>query len=188
MFLGYAVTAGTLAQLFTACQQAPKSGAGAGRVFTAAQLALLGEITETILPRTITPGAKDMNVAAFIDESAATVMTAEERTRWTEGLASLDADCTAKTGKSFMQCTAAERERYLLAIDQAAGAYPPSVWGITLVANPEPVGFFRHVKSLTLFGYFTSKQIQTEVLRYDPVPGAFIGCMPLEGKNSWAEA
>jgi hypothetical protein len=61
------------------------------------------------------------------------------------------------------------------------------VWGISLVANPEPVGFFRHVKSLTLFGYFTSQKIYTEVLRYDPVPGAYIGCVPLDGKNSWAE-
>jgi hypothetical protein len=24
-------------------------------------------------------------------------------------------------------------------------------------------------------------------LHYDPVPGAYIGCMPLDGQNSWAE-
>lgn len=188
LFLGYTVTAGALAQIFTACQHEPKSNAvGSDQFFNAEQLDLLGEITETILPKTTTPGAKDMNVAAFIDQSAQTVMTKEQQQDWVTGLKKLDDDCKAKTGKSFVKCTPEERSAYLLEIDKAAGAYPPSVWGISLVANPEPVGFFRHVKSLTLFGYFTSQEIYTKHLRYDPVPGAYIGCVPLEGKNSWAE-
>jgi Gluconate 2-dehydrogenase subunit 3 len=189
LFLGYTVTAGALAQIFTACQNEPKAGATTvGGFFNAEQMGLLGEITETILPKTNTPGAKEMNVPAFIDQSAKTVMTAEEQKQWVAGLKKLDDDCKAKTGKSFVKCSPEERSAYLLEIDKAAGAYPPSVWGITLVANPEPVGFFRHVKSLTLFGYFTSQKIYTEVLRYDPVPGAYLGCIPLEaGEYSWSE-
>lgn len=188
LFLGYTVTAGGLAQIFTACQNEPKAATGAsGGFFSAEQMELLGEITETILPKTTTPGAKEMNVAAFIDQSAQTVMTKEQQQDWVNGLKKLDEDCKAKMGKSFVKCSPEERSAYLLEIDKAAGIYPPSVWGISLVANPEPVGFFRHVKSMTLFGYFTSQEIYTKHLRYDPVPGAYIGCIPLEGLNSWAE-
>jgi Gluconate 2-dehydrogenase subunit 3 len=187
VFLGYSVTAAALSEIFAACQRAPDSKSGSGTFFDAGQLALLDAITETILPRTTTPGARDMKVAAFIDASAATVMTHEQQKQWVDGLRKLDADCATRIGRSFLQCTPDERARYLLEIDKAAGRYPPSVWGISLVAHPEPVGFFRHVKSLTLFGYFTSQKIFTEVLRYDPVPGAFRGCVPLEGKNSWSE-
>lgn len=188
LFLGYAATAGAFAQIFTACQNEPKAAAGAaGGFFNAEQMELLGEITETILPKTTTPGAKDMNVPAFIDKSVKTLMKPEEQQEWAAGLKKLDDDCKAKTGKSFVQCSPEARSAYLLEIDKTAGAYPPSVWGISLVANPEPVAFFRHLKSMTLFGYFTSQKIYTEVLRYDPVPGAYLGCIPLEGQNSWAE-
>ncbi len=186
LFLGYSVTAGAFAQIFTSCQNEPKAGA-AGGFFNAEQMELLGEITETILPKTTTPGAKELNIAQFIDKSATTVMSTEQQQDWATGLKKLDDDCKAKTGKSFVKCSPEERTNYLLEIDKTAGAYPPSVWGITLVANPEPVGFFRHLKSMTLFGYFTSEEIYTKHLRYDPVPGAYIGCMPLEGQNSWAE-
>ena len=70
LFLGYSVTAGAFAQIFTACQNEPKGGSGKGQFFNAEQMDLLGEITETILPKTTTPGAKEMNVPAFIDQSA----------------------------------------------------------------------------------------------------------------------
>jgi hypothetical protein len=42
-------------------------------------------------------------------------------------------------------------------------------------------------KELTLLGFFTSEPGATQVLQYDPVPGAYHGCVPLEevGKT-WA--
>ena len=44
LFLGYSVTAGAFAQIFTACQNEPKGGSGKGQFFNAEQLELLGEI------------------------------------------------------------------------------------------------------------------------------------------------
>ena len=72
-------------------------------------------------------------------------------------------------------------------MDKEAAKFPPNLWGIVLDPKPAPITFFRRMKSLTLMGYFTSEKIAKEVLVYDPVPGTYIGCMPYNGQNSWAE-
>jgi hypothetical protein len=49
--------------------------------------------------------------------------------------------------------------------------------------------FILMTKELTLLGFFTSQVGATQVLQYDPVPGAFHGCVPLaEAGNgkTWA--
>ena len=51
-----------------------------------------------------------------------------------------------------------------------------------------PVGFYRSLKSMVLWGYLSSEQIGTEVLVYDPVPGEYDGDYPLSetGGRSWS--
>lgn len=39
--------------------------------------------------------------------------------------------------------------------------------------------FYLRFKQLALSGYFSSKIVGTEVTNYDPVPGAYLGCIPL---------
>ena len=53
------------------------------------------------------------------------------------------------------------------------------------VTNPS---FFLLLKELTLLGFFASEPGATEVLNYDPVPGGYTGCAPLEevGGKTWA--
>ena len=54
--------------------------------------------------------------------------------------------------------------------------------------NPREEPFFYLLKSTTLLGFFTSEVGATEVLNYDPVPGNYDGCIPLEsvGGKTWA--
>ena len=57
----------------------------------------------------------------------------------------------------------------------------------TKPAPPRP--FVLMMKELTMLGFFTSKPGATEVLQYEPVPGAYKGCLPLsEAGNgkTWA--
>ena len=47
--------------------------------------------------------------------------------------------------------------------------------------------FFLMLRELATTGYFHSEQGATQVLRYDPIPGAFRGCVPLaEIGRGWA--
>jgi len=47
--------------------------------------------------------------------------------------------------------------------------------------------FLFSVRYYTLFGYYTSKKVGKEVLNYDPFPGVYQGCVPIdEIGNGWA--
>lgn len=44
----------------------------------------------------------------------------------------------------------------------------------------QSLGFYRSFKSLAIRGYCTSKEIGSEVLKYEPIPGPYQGCIPFE--------
>jgi hypothetical protein len=154
--------------------------------FTVDQASLLSSITETILPKTHTPGAVETGVPQFIDKAVPALFDAETQQKIRDGLDQLDRMATTTFGKKFSICSVEERNSLLLELDRKAGTYPLSLWGITLEQS-KPVGFFRDLKSLTLMAYFTSVEIGKGVLRYDPVPGDYQACIPLDGLNSWNE-
>ena len=59
------------------------------------------------------------------------------------------------------------------------------LWG-NKVKDEGEVAFYRQFKGLVLFGYFSSEAVGKNVLNYDPVPGKFVGCMPLsEVGSAW---
>lgn len=185
---GYALTSASLSSLFLSCQSEAKLDWQP--VFLPKNEAYtLAEVTETILPKTSTPGAKELGVPQFIDKMLKEVLGEGDQKAFVEGLKQIEAEAKEKHGKTFAECSVEERNAMLLALDEAAAKQPPppSVWGITL-GVPPPTPFFRQLKSLTLLGYYTSEEVGKNILRYDPVPGDYIACMPLkEGENTWAE-
>jgi hypothetical protein len=186
LFLGYAVSTSALSETFMACSQEAKLD-WKPAFLSNDQAASIAEITETILPKTKTPGAKELGVPQFIDKMLKDLLSAEEQKDFLAGLEKLEADCKKAYGKSFVKCTPQQRQEFLTKLDVEAEKLPPSVWGIRL-APPSPTPFFRRVKELTLLGYFTSQKIGKEVLDFDPMPGGYVACMPLTaGMNAWNE-
>lgn len=187
LFLGYSLSAGALSELFIACQK--EAQLNWKPVFLSNNQAnLIAEITETILPKTETPGAKELGVPQFIDKMLKDMLSEEDQKAFVEDLEKFDKSCEEAYKKPFIECTQTEKEAFLLKADKEAGKLPPSAWGITLVAKPEPISFFRRLKSLTLLGYYTSEKVGKEILSYDPIPGEFIACMPLDKVgNAWNE-
>ena len=45
--------------------------------------------------------------------------------------------------------------------------------------------YFKDLKSLTQWGYFSSKIGITKGLRYNPIPGYYKGCVPYNGEIAW---
>jgi hypothetical protein len=188
--MGYAVSMTAATDLFLSCQSEAKVSLDWKPAFLSDRQAhILAEVAETILPKTQTPGAKELGVPQFIDKMLKALLTEGDQKEFVEGLEKLEKDCKAMQGKTFTACTPQERESFLTKIDKEAASAPttPSVWGITL-GNPIPPPFFRKLKGMVLFGYFTSEKVGKEVLTYDPVPGDFIGCIPLKDVgNAWTE-
>lgn len=151
-----------------------KSTAGGAVAFTPEDIAFLNEVAETILPKTDTPGAKEANVGEFMTVIVKDCYKPEEAKVFMEGMAALKA-------KSFMELNSEERTKMLTALDAEAKAFQEK-------KKPEEMPhYFRLMKELTLWGFFTSELGATKVLRYVAVPGKFEGCVDYKkGEKAWA--
>lgn len=168
---GTAMIGGT--GLLTGCASRPPAPA----TFSAANIALLDEIAETILPRTDTPGAKDAQVGAFMSVFVTDCYTLHERAIFHNGLISLEESCMVSYDRSFMNLQPAERTAFVNQLDRDARA---------AVARGE-THYFTMIKQLTLFGFFTSKPGATQVLRHIPIPGRYDGALAYKpGDRGWA--
>lgn len=164
---------------------------GADRAFAAdadvgatspAQVALLGEIAETILPRTDTPGAKDAQVGAYAARYAAACYTSVNLAILLAGLDDLDARSRAINGAAFMHSTSAQKQKLLAEIDAEAKHHARVFGG----DGDSPPHWFTLCKQLVLLGFFTSEAGETRVARYRPVPGPYKGVVPYRGETFWA--
>jgi len=107
----------------------------------------------------------------FIDSSIKEFLTEEERTGLMAGLELIAEKAKTDHGKSFGELSTEQKEATLLAIDAMGGE-----------AN-----IFRMLQGMTKQVYFTSEVGATQFLKYDPVPGAYKGCVPLsEVGGTWA--
>ena len=158
--------------------------AAAGVSFTDAEIATLDEIAETILPRTQTPGAKDAATGAFMARFVNDCYTARQQATFRAGLADID----KRAGGSFVALAPDARSTLLRTLDAEARKRAVEVsetgTGETAKAMPHP---FTMIKQLAIFGFFTSKQGATEVLKYVAVPGRYDGDMAYApGTPAWA--
>jgi hypothetical protein len=147
--------------------------AAQGAGLTQAQVALVGAIAERILPRTDTPGAVDVGVPAFISRLYADFMSSAEQKMLIAGLASVEAAAKSSGGQSFTELPAARQDELLR--------------GIAKAEQEQEQSPFRLIRSATILGYFTSEQVGKNVLHYDPVPGGYESCIPIEkvGRRNW---
>jgi len=86
--------------------------------FTVADVALLDEIAETILPETSTPGAKAAKTGAFIALMVTDTYTVRSQDVFREGLRKLNEACSRDHGVDFMTATAAQRRLLAEALDR----------------------------------------------------------------------
>ena len=176
---------------------APRTGAAF--VLTDAQRALVSEIAEHIIPRTSTPGAKDAKVGPFIELMLKDCYRAQEQQNFLDGLADADEKAQKTHGKKFLETTTAEQVALLTTIEKETMEMMKNA-NIKQVKVGDNVDkevitdkkmkgtpFWRLMKELTLFGYFTSEEGATKALDYVPIPGRYDGCIPLKkGQKAYA--
>lgn len=147
------------------------------------QALLVTEVAEIIIPKTETPGAKDVGVPAFIDLVLKDCYSKEDQDRFLAGLQEFDNGAKQAYGSLFMDLDTTQRLEHVKKVHDAA----IEIERTTQPAPKRP--FVLLTKELTMLGFFTSKAGATEVLQYDPVPGAYKPCVPLKeaGKGrTWA--
>jgi hypothetical protein len=165
----------------TGCKSPDKKADGAAVNFDNKQVAMLDEISETIIPTTNTPGAKAAKVGSFMAMMVKDCYEEKNQKAFMDGLDKIDAATDKKFNKSFMEADAKQRHDILVALDSEQKEYMKNK------KDKDPVHYFRLMKELTLLGYFTSEIGATQAARYVDIPGRYEGCVPYKkGDKAWA--
>ena len=132
-----------------------------------AQLAFIGALGDTILPRTDSPSATDVAVPAFVDVIVSENYSDPERAAFLKGLDAIDAQVRVATGSSFADLTPDARGTQVQTLESATDR------------RSEPTRTYWRLKSLIVHGYFTSEPVMKGVLKVEIMPGAFNGSAPM---------
>lgn len=135
--------------------------------FSSEQIQLLAQLTGMIIPADDhSPGAREAKVSLFIDLMVAH-SGKDVQDEWGSGLRLVEAEAQKRSGKSFLECGAAEQDRILAAM--AAGESEPKT-GLER--------FFARLKLMSIDGYYTSAIGIHRELEYkgNAVLSEFPGC------------
>jgi hypothetical protein len=124
-------------------------------VFNAHQNETVTTICELIIPQTTTPGAKAARVNEFIDTFLGS-LNASRRQEFLEGLQWIDQRSQQLFQKLFAKATTQQQTELLTRLDVTHS-----------LEDPTGENFFRQIKSLTVYGYYTSKIGLEEELRFE---------------------
>lgn len=146
--------------LLESCEQS-----GPSSLLSADYQELLSTIVDIILPKTPeSPGAKEANVQHFVALIIEDCYEDEDRNKIVTGLNNLLAD-------GFLKKSSREQFDMLNQLDQDALS--------------DESHYFKDLKGLTQWGYFSSELGITQGLRYNPIPGRYKGCEPYNGEIAW---
>jgi len=181
LVMGAAVSSSTIIAFLQGCKSTPALNYKPV-FFTEDQARLISEVAEIILPRTDTPGAKDVGVPNFIDMLINDCYKPEDQKEFVDGLTKFDEEAKKSYDNSFVSMDADKQKEYVKKVhSEAIEARKKD--------KDAPRPFILKLKELTMLGFFTSEPGATQVLQYNQVPGAYHGCVPLsEAGNgkTWA--
>ncbi len=129
---------------------------------------MLAELTETILPKTDSPGARDLSAHLFALKMVDDCYTKTNQEKFMQGMKEFESFVMKKTGKSFVENNASERQNIVADLDQQK----PATDGMAY--------FYQSTKKLTVQAYTTCEYYLTKIRGYKMIPGKFQGCVPLK--------
>jgi hypothetical protein len=163
--------------LLAACERARTGEPVDPGSFSQADIALLDEIAETILPETSTPGAKAAATGAFMARMVTDCYSPEEQRVFRDGMRSVDEACRTAHQSGFLQATPEQRLAVITQLDREQHDAAP---------HDGPPHYFRMMKELALLGFFTSEIGYTRVQRYVDTPGRYDPDVPYrKGEPAW---
>lgn len=199
---GFAVATPSILSLLQSCT-APKE-VWKPLFFSEEEGTLLQRITEIILPASEgLPGALDVNVPQFIDQYVLEVEDEKGQKLIQSKMAGLVALLKSRFGEDLGDMTDEELESVVaenlkmdknaaMAMHERVRSYEEAMdKGGMVEADNEALTFslMQSVRGLSIHAYKISEQVGEQVLAYDPVPGQYLGCAPLQeltGGKAWS--
>jgi len=185
LLAGASILMPSVVSLFQSCETVSRSD-WKPLFFNVEESQTISALLDMILPRTETLGALDVKADVFIDKVIAATYNEADQKHIRSEIASFNLVCKEKYHGTFIELSKADRIKVLQQVEATSGKFNSGVWG-TGVGDQEPIGFYRSMKSMAIWAYFTSEEIGENVLNYDPIPGKYEPCKPLsEIGNRWS--
>lgn len=130
------------------------------------QEGFLADVTETMIPATDVPGARDLQLHLFVLTMVDDCFSRKDQDSFMKGLDQLRGKAKDRYGKHFGECTTGQREGLLNEIEQHRGK--------------DDIAFFYDVtKRETILGYTNSEYFMTKQIRYELIPGRYDANFPV---------
>lgn len=139
------------------------------QLLTPAQFNLLRSICSHVIPKTDTLGAVEVGCAEFVDHQLKNVYSPSKQTEMIVFLNLVDEASKTLFQTKFIELASEQQLTLLQKLEAQEAPF-----------NVEIAKQFESVKSLIVFGYFTSEVGAREALNYLPVPGGFTGQVSLK--------
>lgn len=192
--IGYAVAAPTLFNMLASCTS--ETATWKPVFLSLDEKLMVTHLVDIILPTSKIPGALDVNVPEFIDKMYKDIELAPKQKIFQKGAAIFAENFKDKFGKNVSKASKEDIQTLFASYFDLS----PEAKQLVIMEQRKSEGeisennkasflmyqFLFSVRYYTLFGYYTSKKVGTEVLNYDPVPGVYKGCIPVEEVgNTW---
>ena len=134
--------------------------------FSASDQELLASIADTIIPAGNSIGALTVGVDKFLQKLIDDCYEKETQENVKTQLAALETASLGVYGKSFVQCAQEQRQELLMKLSTSL--------------NDKEKEFFKLMKSETIRGFNTSKEVMVNYLDFKLVPGHYYGCVDVK--------
>ncbi len=163
-FCGLALSASSL-ELIAADSKINKDNSKNSRgLLNTNQIALIRQLGEIIIPATETPGAIAVGVHIFINRHLVDCFSQQEQQQFMSGLEKIDNASKKLWHKKFIKASSKQQIALLTDMEKAQGEF-----------DSNDRIFFKQLKGLVMFGYYTSEIGATQELAYLAIPGNFKG-------------
>lgn len=188
---GYVMAAPAVFNILQSCKSEPKND-WQPVFMNASNGFALTQVLDVILPKTDTPGASELNIAHFIDSYMDEVAGDKQREEFKAGanafalsfkenfdkeLEDGDAEDFEKAVAKYLGADEETRSGYLKTISETQDPEAPKA---DFDAHAGSYAYLNAVRDLGIWAWKNSEAVGENVLWYDPIPGAYLGCISVE--------
>lgn len=134
--------------------------------FSANEQEMISILADTIIPAGDSIGALSVGVDKFLQKLFDRCYEKEIQDNIRKQLAAIEASAQEQHRKAFAQCDQTQREQLLLKFSESE--------------NENEREFFKLIKSETIRGFSTSKEVMVDFHDYKVAPGHYYGCVDVK--------
>ncbi len=193
--VGYTIATPTLLNILSSCSE--KKVGWQPMFLSSEQKMVVSHLIDIILPSSDTPGALDVNVPQFFDMIFYEIEDENNHKKFNKGYSFFAERYKSMFNKNIIDAKKEQIEElfelyFNISEKEKQSVIEEQSSEIETDSGDKSSDYFVYyflfsIRYFSLLGYFTSEKIGTEVLNYDPVPGSYLGCIPLSDVgNAWS--